>query len=153
MDGFDQLLQAIKTTGKNYNIEKITKAYEMARELHDGQFRKSGEAYICHPVAVATIVTGLGLDTDSICAALLHDTIEDCSDKVDLAKIKKEFGEQVAEMVDGLTKLIQIPFDDKEDEHMENLRKMFLAMAKDIRVIFVCIICARLTLSARKSGG
>ena len=136
-DGFDSLLQTIHASGKNYNIEKITKAYEIAKSLHEGQFRKSGEAYICHPVAVAKIVANLGLDTDSICAALLHDTVEDCSDKVDLQKLKKDFGEQVAEMVDGLTKLIQIPFNDKEDEHMENLRKMFLAMAKDIRVIFI----------------
>ncbi len=136
-DGFEILLNTIEASGKNYNIEKITKAYETAKMLHEGQFRKSGEAYICHPVAVAEIVASLGLDTDSICAALLHDTVEDCSDKIDLAKIKKDFGEQVAEMVDGLTKLIQIPFNDKEDEHMENLRKMFLAMAKDIRVIFI----------------
>ena len=136
-DGFESLLQTIEASGKNYNVEKITKAYEIARSLHEGQFRKSGEAYICHPVAVAKIVANLGLDTDSICAALLHDTVEDCSDKVDLPKLKKEFGEQVAEMVDGLTKLIQIPFNDKEDEHMENLRKMLLAMAKDIRVIFI----------------
>ena len=136
-DGFDSLLKTIDASGKNYNVEKITKAYEIARSLHEGQFRKSGEAYICHPVAVAKIVANLGLDTDSICAALLHDTVEDCSDKVDLPKLKKEFGEQVAEMVDGLTKLVQIPFNDKEDEHMENLRKMFLAMAKDIRVIFI----------------
>ena len=136
-DGFDSLLKTIDASGRNYNVEKITKAYEIARVLHEGQFRKSGEAYICHPVAVAKIVANLGLDTDSICAALLHDTVEDCSDKVDLPKLKKEFGEQVAEMVDGLTKLIQIPFNDKEDEHMENLRKMFLAMAKDIRVIFI----------------
>ena len=136
-DGFESLLQTIEVSGKNYNVEKITKAYEIAKALHEGQFRKSGEAYICHPVAVAKIVANLGLDTDSICAALLHDTVEDCSDKVDLPKLKKEFGEQVAEMVDGLTKLVQIPFNDKEDEHMENLRKMFLAMAKDIRVIFI----------------
>ena len=136
-DGFDHLLQTLDSTGKNYNIEKITKAFEFAKQLHEGQFRKSGEPYISHPVAVAEIVAGLGLDTDSICAALLHDTIEDCSDRVDLPKIKKEFGEQVADIVDGLTKLIKIPFNDKEDEHMENLRKMFLAMAKDIRVIFI----------------
>ena len=137
-DGFDTLLSTLNSTGKNYNIEKITKAYEFAKQLHEGQFRKSGEPYICHPVAVAEIVAGLGLDTDSICAALLHDTIEDCSDKVDLTKIKKEFGDQVADIVDGLTKLVaEIPFNDKEDEQMENLRKMFLAMAKDIRVIFI----------------
>lgn len=136
-DGFEQLLNTIETSGKNYNIDKIKRAYEIASMLHEGQFRKSGEAYICHPIAVAEIVAELGLDTDSICAALLHDTVEDCSDKIDLPKLKKEFGEQVAEMVDGLTKLVQIPFNDKDSLHMENLRKMLLAMTKDIRVIFI----------------
>lgn len=136
-DGFELLLNTITTSGKNYNIEKITKAYQTASLLHEGQFRKSGEAYICHPIAVAEIVAELGLDTDSICAALLHDTVEDCSDKIDLPKLKKEFGDQVAEMVDGLTKLVQIPFNDKDSLHMENLRKMLLAMTKDIRVIFI----------------
>ena len=136
-DGFELLLNTIATSGKNYNIEKITKAYQTASLLHEGQFRKSGEAYICHPIAVAEIGAELGLDTDSICAALLHDTVEDCSDKIDLPKLKKEFGDQVAEMVDGLTKLVQIPFNDKDSLHMEKLRKMLLAMTKDIRVIFI----------------
>ena len=136
-DGFELLMHTMEASGKKYNIEKITKAYEVAKQLHEGQFRKSGEAYICHPVAVAEIVAGLGLDTDSICAALLHDTVEDCSDKIDLPMIKKEFGDQVSGMVDGLTKLVQIRFNDKEDEQMENIREMLLAMAKDIRVIFI----------------
>lgn len=135
--GIDRLLFILENTGKKYNIEKIKKAYEYAKQLHEGQYRKSGEEYICHPVAVAEIVAGLELDTDSICAALLHDTIEDCLDKIDLGKIKKEFGDQVAELVDGLTKLVQIRIEDKEDAHMESLRKMFLAMAKDVRVIFI----------------
>ncbi len=138
-DGFELLLYTIEASGKNYNIDKITKAYEIACMLHEGQFRKSGEAYICHPVAVAEIVASLGLDTDSICAALLHDTVEDCSDKIDLQKIKKDFGEQVSEMVDGLTKLVRIPSMDmdKESLKMETIRKMLLAMTKDIRVIFI----------------
>ena len=135
--GIDRLLFILENTGKKYNIEKITKAYEYAKQLHEGQYRKSGEEYICHPVAVAEIVAGLELDTDSICAALLHDTLEDCADKIDIEKIKKEFGPQVAELVDGLTKLVQIRIEDKEDAHMESLRKMFLAMAKDVRVIFI----------------
>ena len=135
--GIDRLLFILENTGKKYNIEKIKSAYEYAKQLHEGQFRKSGEEYICHPVAVAEIVAGLELDTDSICAALLHDTLEDCSDKVDIEKIRKEFGAQVAELVDGLTKLVQIRIEDKEDAHMESLRKMFLAMAKDVRVIFI----------------
>lgn len=78
LDGYENLLQTLNATGKNYNLEKIKKAYEFAKQLHEGQFRKSGEPYISHPVAVAEIVAGLGLDTDSICAALLHDTLEDC---------------------------------------------------------------------------
>ncbi len=138
-DGFELLMYTIELSGKPYNVEKIKKAYETACVLHEGQFRKSGEAYICHPVAVAEIVAALGLDTDSICAALLHDTVEDCPDKIDLPKIKKEFGEQVAEMVDGLTKLVRIPSMDldKESLKMETIRKMLLAMTKDIRVIFI----------------
>ncbi len=135
--GTDKLMFILESTGKAYNIDKIKKAYEYAKELHSGQFRKSGEEYINHPLAVAEIVAGLGLDTDSVCAALLHDTVEDCSEKTDIDKIRKLFGDSVAELVDGLTKLVQIPFEDKEDEHMENLRKMFFAMAKDIRVIFI----------------
>ncbi len=133
----EKLLLTLKKTGKNYNIEKIKKAFLYAKELHEGQFRYSGEAYISHPIAVAEIVAGLELDTDSICAALLHDTVEDCGTKVDLLSIKKEFGEDVAQLVDGLTKMVQIPFEDKEEQHIENLRKMFLAMAKDVRVIFI----------------
>jgi (p)ppGpp synthetase, RelA/SpoT family len=133
--GIDKLLISLKKTGKIYDIEKIKKAYLYAKDLHEGQFRKSGEEYISHPIAVAEIVTGLELDTDSICAALLHDTVEDC--KIEVSQIKKDFGEPVAMLVDGLTKLVQIPFEDKEEEHIENLRKMFLAMSKDIRVIFI----------------
>ena len=134
---FNKLLSALQKSGKNYDFEKIQRAYEYARELHEGQFRKSGEAYIIHPIAVAQIVSSLGLDTDSICAAFLHDTLEDCFDKVDLSKMKKDFGQDVIEIVDGLTKLVRIHFDDKDEEHMENLRKMFLAMAKDIRVLII----------------
>ncbi len=135
--GIEKLLQILEQTGKVYDLEKIERAYAFARELHKGQFRRSGEEYIIHPIAVAEIVAGLGLDTDSVCSAFLHDTLEDCSDKVDAARLRKEFGGDVVEIVEGLTKLIQIPFDDKEEEHMENLRKMFLAMAKDIRVLII----------------
>ena len=127
--GIGKLLSAIEKSGKHYDTEKIMKAYELARELHEGQYRYSGDPYISHPVAVAEIAVGLGLDTDSICAALLHDTIEDCGELIDLPMIKKAFGEDVAHLVDGLTKLVRIPFSDKEEQHVEDLRKMFLAMA------------------------
>ncbi len=149
----EKLLLTLEGTGKKYDVEKIKKAYLYARELHKGQYRYSGEEYISHPVAVAEIAAGMALDTDSICAALLHDTIEDCGSRTSLATIKKEFGDDVASLVDGLTKLVQIPFEDKEEEHVENLRKMFLAMSKDVRVIFIKL-CDRLhnmrTLGAKK---
>ncbi len=148
----DRLCDLLKVTGKKYDIDKIKRAYDYAYDLHDGQFRASGEPYISHPVAVAEIVAGLELDTDSICAALLHDTVEDCSDKTNIEEIKKLFGESVALLVDGLTKIVALRIEDKEEQHIENLRKMLLAMSKDVRVIFIKL-CDRLhnmrTLSAK----
>ncbi len=139
----NRLIDLLRVSGKNYDIEKIRRAYEYAKELHCGQFRQSGEPYISHPLAVAEIVAGLGLDTDSVCAALLHDTVEDCSDKVDLKDIEKKFGSDVAQLVDGLTKIVFLQIEDKEDAQIENLRKMLLAMNKDVRVIFIKL-CDRL---------
>ncbi|MBQ7715866.1 MAG: bifunctional (p)ppGpp synthetase/guanosine-3',5'-bis(diphosphate) 3'-pyrophosphohydrolase [Clostridia bacterium] len=141
--GIGNLITFLKASGKNYDIEKIERAFEYARDVHDGQFRNSGEPYIVHPIAVAEIVAGLGLDTDSVCAAFLHDTIEDCPDRTNYAEIKKRFGESVAMLVDGLTKMNDINIIDKEEAHMENIRKMLLAMSKDIRVIFIKL-CDRL---------
>lgn len=148
----DKLISIIsENRNMSYDLDKINRAYEFAAEHHAGQFRVSGEPYITHPVAVAEIVASLELDTDSICAALLHDTVEDCDVSVDT--IKKEFGPEVALLVDGLTKLVHIPFEDKEEQQMENLRKMFMAMSKDVRVIFIKL-CDRLhnmrTLSAKE---
>ncbi len=137
------LLSMLQTTGKNYDIAKIEQAYAYAADLHAGQSRASGEPYISHPIAVAEIVAGLELDTDSICAALLHDTVEDCSDKTDIAKIEKQFGAPVAQLVDGLTKIVTLNVEDKEEAHIENLRKMLLAMSHDVRVIFIKL-CDRL---------
>ncbi|MBR5870235.1 MAG: bifunctional (p)ppGpp synthetase/guanosine-3',5'-bis(diphosphate) 3'-pyrophosphohydrolase [Clostridia bacterium] len=136
-NGIEKLLFILEKSGKNYDLMKIRQAYRMADELHEGQFRNSGEAYISHPIAVAEIAAGLGLDTDSICAALLHDTVEDCAEKIDLDEITRKFGPVVSELVDGLTKLVNIPFADKEEQSVENLRKMLLAMSRDIRVIFI----------------
>ena len=86
------LLDILKSNGRNYDLEKIKRAYEYANELHEGQMRLSGEPYIMHPISVAEIVANLGLDTDSICAAFLHDTVEDCPDKTNLDEITKLFG-------------------------------------------------------------
>lgn len=138
-----RFLSQLRSNEQQYDLEKIVQAFEYAQEMHKGQFRKSGEEYISHPLAVAEIVASLGLDTDSICAALLHDTVEDRPDKAKLEDIKSQFGNSVAELVDGLTKLVSIPFENKAEEHLENLRKMFLAMSKDIRVIFIKL-CDRL---------
>ena len=147
------LLELLHTSERSYDFNKITEAYEYADKLHEGQFRLSGEPYISHPVAVARIVAELGLDTDSICAALLHDTVEDCADKTDLEVLTRMFGADVAMLVDGLTKIIQVQVADKEEAHIENIRKMLLAMNKDIRVIFIKL-CDRLhnmrTLAAKK---
>ncbi len=147
------LLDLIECSDKNYNLEKIKQAFLYAKSLHEGQMRLSGEPYISHPVSVATIVAELGLDTDSICAALLHDTVEDCADRTNLETLAKMFGDDVSMLVDGLTKIIQVQVADKEEAHIENIRKMLLAMNKDIRVIFIKL-CDRLhnmrTLSAKK---
>ncbi len=150
-DELKPLLEIIEKSEKNYDIQKIKEAFLFAAKMHEGQFRLSGEPYICHPVAVAAIVAELGLDSDSICAALLHDTVEDCN--TSLETISKSFGKDVAMLVDGLTKIIQVQVADKEEAHIENIRKMLLAMNKDIRVIFIKL-CDRLhnmrTLSAKK---
>ena len=152
-EGMKDLLDYLGGNDRNYDLAKITEAYYYADKLHEGQMRLSGEPYISHPVAVATIVAELGLDTDSICAALLHDTVEDCADKTNLDILAKMFGKDVALLVDGLTKIIQVQVADKEEAHIENIRKMLLAMTKDIRVIFIKL-CDRLhnmrTLSAKK---
>ncbi len=152
-EGMISLLEYLGKNEKYYDLAKITEAYYYADKLHEGQMRLSGEPYISHPVAVARIVAELGLDTDSICAALLHDTVEDCADKTNLDILSKMFGKDVSMLVDGLTKIIQVQVADKEEAHIENIRKMLLAMNKDIRVIFIKL-CDRLhnmrTLSAKK---
>ncbi len=147
------LYDLIQKNIKAYDVERIESAYLYASKMHEGQFRLSGEPYISHPLSVAVIVAELGLDTDSILAALLHDTVEDCADKTDLETLSRLFGKDVAMLVDGLTKIIQVQVADKEEAHIENIRKMLLAMNKDIRVIFIKL-CDRLhnmrTLSAKK---
>ena len=132
---FDELITAIKESNRPYDVDKITKAYLWADKSHEGQMRKSGEPYIIHPIAVAVILIDLGMDTDTVCAGLLHDVVEDTDTSLDL--LKKEFGADVALMVDGVTKLTKLQFSTKEETQAENIRKMLLAMAKDIRVIII----------------
>ncbi len=132
---FDKLKEIVLSYNPKADIDKICSAYELARDAHKDQKRISGIPYICHPLAVATTVAGMQMDVDSVCAALLHDVVEDTSYSYE--DIKQKFGEQVAILVDGVTKLDKIEFSNKEERDMENLRKMFLAMAKDIRVIII----------------
>ena len=139
----ENILRTVQASDKHYDIEKIERAYIYAKTMHAGQYRVSGEPYISHPVAVAEIVASLGLDTDSICAAFLHDTVEDCPDKTSIEIIRARFGDDVAMLVDGLTKMKVINVEDKEEANIENIRKMLLAMSKDIRVIFIKL-CDRL---------
>ena len=133
----EQLLVALESSNRKYDLEKIKKAFLYADDMHKGQMRQSGEPYITHPISVAEIVVSLGLDTDSVCAAFLHDTVEDCPEKTNLDEITRIFGSDVALLVDGVTKIKSINVEDKEETHIENIRKMLLAMSKDIRVIFI----------------
>ena len=136
---WEKLCEAIKASGKAYNMEMITKAYDLANKAHNGV--RSGEPYICHPLAVARLVLDLGMDSESIAAALLHDVVEDTP--TTLEDLTAAFGEEVALLVDGVTKLTKIQFSNIEELQAENLRKMLLAMSRDVRVMIIKL-CDRL---------
>lgn len=137
----DALIQKILDDEKQYDLSKIISAYEFAAKAHANQFRSSGEPYITHPLAVSFILLELGMDTDTICVAMLHDVVEDTD--VTLEEVKKRFGQDVAMLVDGVTKLGKIPLFTKEEQQAENVRKILLAMSQDIRVIIIKL-CDRL---------
>ena len=134
---YAELEEKIKNCGHPMDLGRIRAAYEMARVAHSGQLRKDGSPYVTHCVAAADISVDMGLDEDSIIAALLHDVIEDTN--LTHADIARQFGTAVADIVEGVTKLTRVQYTSKEDEQMENLRKMLMAMAKDIRVILIKI--------------
>lgn len=132
----DILMEKIENVEKSYDTDKITAAYRLADEAHKGVLRSSGDPYISHPVAVAYIlVDKFCMDTDTICAALLHDVVEDTDIGLDI--IQKKFGEDVARLVDGVTKIGQVPLNTREEQQAENIRKILIAMSKDIRVIII----------------
>ena len=138
LENLNQQIYAIAASFPEEDEKNILRAYDYAYKHHDGQLRKSGEPYIMHPVAVAVNIEQMGLDAESIMAGLLHDTIEDT--EASYTEVAKEFGEAVAMLVDGVTKLTQMEhtsYSTKEEQQMEDLRKMFFAMAKDIRVIMI----------------
>ena len=134
---FQALEDKISQGGVSMDVSRIKEAYLFARNAHEGQLRKDGSPYVTHCVAAADIAYDMGLDEDSIVASLLHDVIEDTSLGYD--DIAKQFGEAVADLVEGVTKLTRVQYTSKEDEQMENMRKMLMAMTKDIRVILIKI--------------
>ena len=134
---YDSMIQAVERYSPSTDLALVKRAYEYADEKHKGQLRKSGEPYIIHPLAVAEIVAEIGMDTDAIVAALLHDCIEDTD--ASFEEISRLFGETVANLVEGVTKLTRVQYSTMEEQQMENLRKMFMAMSKDIRVVLIKI--------------
>ncbi len=133
--GMEHLLELASAYMKDQDLQRVREAYEFADKAHHGQTRKSGEPYILHPVAVAEIMVQMQMDVVTVVAALLHDVVEDTT--VTLNDLKERFGETIAGLVDGLTKLERIQFRSKEEQQNENYRKMFVAMASDIRVILI----------------
>ena len=130
-----EIIERVKKNKRWPDVKIIQKAYNYALEKHGTQLRKSGEPYIIHPTNVAYTIAELGLDEQTICAALLHDVVEDT--EATYEDIEREFGKEIADMVDGVTKLKQIGHASIEENQVENYRKMFLAMGKDIRVIII----------------
>ncbi len=132
---YEELKALLLASDRDFDMEKIDAAYQFALKSHGDQKRRSGVPYILHPVSVAYILVELGMDTESIVASLLHDVVEDTP--VGLEEIKKLFGIEVANLTDGVTKLGRIPYSSREEQQAENLRKMLIAMADDIRVIII----------------
>ena len=132
---YEALLETMKAQGEKYDLALIRRAYEICVSAHKGQFRKSSEEYYIHPLQVAKTIVGLGMDSESIAAALLHDVVEDT--EISIEQIKQKFGEEVALLVDGVTKIGRIQYVSREQAQAESLRKMLIAMGKDIRVIVI----------------
>src|SRR6516165_2493427 len=130
-----ELISRVQLYDPSVDGKSLMRVYELADAAHEGQRRASGESYIEHPLAVAGILAELEMDRQTIAAALLHDVVEDTT--VTSEQVAGEFGEEIAQLVEGVTKLTRIPYQSKEDAQVENLRKMFMAMAKDIRVIII----------------
>ncbi len=137
----DTMISKILMEDKQYDLSKLITAYEFAKKCHEGQIRSSGEPYIVHPVVVAHTLLELGMDTDTLCAALLHDVVEDTA--ATLEDVRKRFGQDVASLVDGVTKLTKVPTFSKEQQQAENVMKILLAMSQDIRVMIIKL-CDRL---------
>ena len=132
---FEALARVLKENSPNADLDRIRGAFDFAVKAHDGQMRRDGTPYVTHTIAAATIAAEMGLDDESVMAALLHDTLEDTDTTHD--QLEAEFGADVADIVEGVTKLTRVQYSTMEEAQMENLRKMLMAMAKDIRVILI----------------
>ena len=133
----EQILERMQKHDINQqNCELVSKAWAFAEKAHADQKRQSGEPYFIHPAYVASIITEMMPDPATIAARLLHDTVEDC-EGITSETIAREFGEKVAQLVDGVTKMSKLDFADREERQAESLRKMFLAMSRDIRVVMI----------------
>ena len=135
MPTIDSLATSLSSYLEGDQINLVRRAYYYAEQAHDGQFRRSGDPYVTHPLAVAGILSEMHMDPQSLVAAMLHDVIEDTG--ISKAAVKSQFGDAIAEMVDGVSKLNKITFSSHAEAQAENFQKMALAMAKDIRVILV----------------
>ena len=135
METKEEFLENLSKINPNHDFDLLGRAYDTAEEMHSGQFRKSGEPYLVHPIAVAEILADLGMDDSTLVAGLLHDVVEDTS--YSRKNLEDDFGEEALLLVDGVTKLASLVFESKEERQAENLRKMFLAMSKDIRVLII----------------
>ena len=131
----EELLRKVEKTNPGFDRDLVTRAFEVAAVQHRSQLRASGEAYVNHPIGTAVICAELGLDSSTLAAALLHDVVEDTG--MSIESVREQFGDEVALLVDGVTKLSQMSFSTVEEEQAENIRKMIVAMAKDIRVILI----------------
>ena len=132
---FNDILERVLSYNPNADVDLLRKAYVFSAKVHLGQVRLSGEPYLIHPMEVTGILTQLKLDVASVATGLLHDTVEDTL--ASLEEIRENFGDEIAQMVDGLTKISRIPIRSSEENQAENFRKMILAMVKDIRVILI----------------
>src|SRR5271157_1209599 len=132
---FRDLLKTVRANRPNDDLDVIRRAYDLTQKYHAGQNRESGEPYLSHPLEVALVLADMKLDSTCIAAGLLHDLVEDTS--VTIVDIRKEFGEQVAHIVEGVTKISKIDFATREERQAENVRKMVLAMVDDIRVVLI----------------
>ena len=129
------LEKLIAESDKAYDIVRIREGIDLAVSSHNGQMRRSGEEYVCHPLHVACILVEIGMDSDAVVAGLLHDVVEDTD--IELSEIVRRFGQDVANLVDGVTKITKMTFSTREEQQAENVRKMLLAMAKDVRVMII----------------